>query len=244
LPTEILAVNLSSKGESMSGLLRLYRSAVGKKFVMAASGIALFGFVLVHMLGNLKLYQGAEKLNAYAEWLREIGSPVLPHSGMLWIARLVLLAAVGIHMLAATQLTLMSWRARPEDYRERRIIQATYASRTMRWGGVIIFLYVFYHLAHLTWGWNWAHPQFVPGDVYHNVVSGFRVWWVSAFYMAAQVALGFHLYHGLWSMFQSLGWWQRSNPHDWRRRFAQLFAWVITLGNLSFPLAVLAGLVQ
>ena len=99
-----------------------------------------------------------------------------------------------------------------------------------------------YHLAHLTWGS--AHPDFVPGDVYRNVVVGFQVWWVSALYSVAQLALGFHLFHGLWSMFQSLGWWQRDNPRDWRRRFAQVFAWAVTLGNLSFPVAVLTGTVQ
>lgn len=226
----------------MSGLSNFYRSAVGKKALMAASGIALFGFVLVHMLGNLKLYQGPEKLNAYAEWLRDVGSPALPHSGVLWIARLVLLAAVGIHVLTATQLTLSNWRARPQKYRQREVLEATYASRTVRWGGVIIGLYVVYHLAHLTFGW--AHSDFIPGDVYHNVVSGFQVWWVSGIYIVAQIALGFHLYHGLWSMFQSLGWWNSSQPQDWRRRFAQVFAWIITIGNLSFPLAVLAGLVK
>ena len=226
----------------MSGLSNFCRSAVGKKALMAASGIMLFGFVLVHMLGNLKLYQGPEKLNAYAEWLRDVGSPALPHSGVLWIARLVLLAAVGIHVVTASQLTLRNWRARPQKYRQREVLEATYASRTARWGGVIVGLYVAYHLAHLTFGWS--HPDFIPGDVYHNVVSGFQVWWVSGIYIVAQVALGFHLYHGLWSMFQSLGWWSSSDPRDWRRRFAQVFAWIITLGNLSLPLAVLAGLVK
>ena len=209
---------------------------------MAVTGIVLFGFVLVHMLGNLKLYQGAEKINGYAEWLREVGSPVLPHSGLLWIARIVLLGAVVVHVTAATQLTLKNRRARPERYQRRASIQSTYATRTMRWGGVIIALYVLYHLAHLTWGT--AHPSFVAGDVYGNVVSGFQIWWVSAIYIVAQLALGSHLYHGLWSMFQSLGWWESSNPRDWRRRFAQVFAGIITLGNLSFPLAVLAGVVQ
>ena len=227
---------------AMTTLRSLFRSDVGKKAVMAITGIVLFGFVLVHMLGNLKLYQGPEKINGYAEWLREVGSPVLPHSGLLWIARIVLLGAVVVHVTAATQLTLKNRRARPDRYQRRVSIQSTYATRTMRWGGVIIALYVLYHLAHLTWGT--AHPSFVAGDVYGNVVSGFQIWWVSAIYIVAQLALGSHLYHGLWSMFQSLGWWESSNPRDWRRRFAQVFAGIITLGNLSFPLAVLAGVVQ
>ena len=226
----------------MSTFRSLFQSDVGKKAVMAVTGIVLFGFVLVHMLGNLKLYQGPEKINGYAEWLREVGSPVLPHSGLLWIARIVLLGAVLLHVTAATQLTLKNRRARPEQYQRRVAIQSTYATRTMRWGGVIIGLYVLYHLAHLTWGT--AHPSFVAGDVYGNVVAGFKIWWVSAIYIVAQIALGSHLYHGLWSMFQSLGWWESSDPRDWRRRFAQVFAGVITLGNLSFPLAVLAGVVR
>ncbi len=225
-------------------MLSFYRSDLGKKAVMAVTGIMLFGFVLGHMAGNLKLYLGADSLNHYAEWLREIGAPLLPHGGLLWIARVVLLAAVGLHILSATQLTLKNRRARPRDYRERNVLQATYAARTMRWGGVIIALFVFYHLAHFTWGWGWAHRDFVAGDVYHNVVAGFSVWWVSAFYIVANLALGLHLYHGLWSMFQSLGWYVAGNPHDWRRRFAQVFALVIVAGNVSFPLAVLAGLVS
>ncbi len=228
----------------MVRLLSFYRSAVGKKALMAVSGILLFGFVLGHMLGNLKLYQGADKLNHYAEWLREAGSPLLPHGGLLWIARLVLLVAVAIHILAAYQLTMLSRRARPRDYASRQVVQATYASRTMRWGGVILALFVLYHLAHFTWGWAWAHPDFVPGDVYHNVVAGFRVWWVSGFYVVAQVALGFHLSHGLWSLFQSLGLPPAAEPPDWRRRFARAFALLITAGNVSFPLAVLGGLVR
>ncbi len=226
----------------MSGILSFYRSAVGKKAAMAATGLLLFGFVVGHMLGNLKLYQEPEKINHYAEWLREIGTPALPPSGFLWIARIVLLSAVALHIHAAWRLTLMNRRARPIDYKKRVVVQADYATRTLRWGGVIIALFVVYHLAHFTWGWAWAHPDFVPGDVHHNVVAGFRVWWVSGFYMLAQVALGFHLYHGLWSMFQSLGWGE-ARGGDWRRAFARVFAWVITLGNVSFPLSVLAGVI-
>jgi succinate dehydrogenase / fumarate reductase cytochrome b subunit len=225
-------------------LLSFYRTAVGKKTVMAVSGIMLFGFVLAHMLGNLKLFLGADELNHYAEWLREVGSPLLPHGSLLWMARLMLLAAVAVHITAATQLTILSWQARPEGYKKRETIEATYAARTMRWGGVLIALFVIYHLAHLTWGASWAHSDFIPGDVYHNVVAGFGVWWVSAFYIVAQIALGFHLYHGVWSLFQTLGWYVPDNLRDWRRKFALVFALVIVLGNISFPVAVLAGLVR
>ena len=219
----------------------LYRSAVGKKAVMAATGIILFGFVLGHLLGNLKLYLGPEALNSYSRFLRTAGEPVVPANVLLWAVRFVLIAAVVLHAWAAWQLSRASRAARPDAYVAGTRIHTTYASRTMRWGGVIILLFVIYHLLHLTWGT--VHPAFVPGDVYHNVVTGFQVWWVSLFYIAAQVALGFHLYHGLWSMFQSLGW---SHPRFdlWRNGFAHAFAWLITLGNVSFPVAVLSGLVR
>jgi len=227
----------------MSRLLSFYRSALGKKAVMAVTGIMLFGFVLGHMLGNLKLYLGAEAINHYGEWLREMGQPLLPRTGALWLVRVALLAAVVLHMLSALQLTRLSRAARPVAYRRRDVVEATYASRTMRWGGVIIALFVLYHLAHFTWGLAWAHPDFVAGDVYHNLVSGFRVWWVSGLYIVANLALGLHLYHGLWSMFQSLG-WEGSGAMDGRRRFALAFALVITAGNISFPISVLTGIVS
>lgn len=230
----------------MKRLIEFYRSAVGKKAVMAVSGLALFGFVLAHMAGNLKLYLGAEALNHYAEFLRTMGEPVLPRGVLLWILRGGLIVAAVAHIVSATQVTLESRRARPVDYKRRQAVRATYASRTMRWGGVILALFIFYHLAHFTFGAPWAHPDFVPGDVYHNVVAGFSVWWVSAIYIVAQVTLGFHLYHGLWSLFQTLGWWKSaadSDSGDGRRTFALVFALVITVGNISFPLSVLAGLV-
>jgi succinate dehydrogenase / fumarate reductase, cytochrome b subunit len=218
-----------------------FQSAVGKKAVMAVSGLILFGFVLVHMIGNLKLYEGRDKLNSYAGFLREVGSPALPAEGLLWIARLVLLAAVVLHIWAAWQVSRMNRAARPASYARRDVVQASYASRTMRWGGVILLLFVIYHLLHFTTGT--AHPNFIPGDVYTNVVTGFQNPLVSAFYIVAQVLLGLHLYHGLWSMFQSLG-WNHPRFNHWRRAFAHAFAWIVTLGNISFPLAVLAGVIH
>jgi succinate dehydrogenase / fumarate reductase cytochrome b subunit len=225
----------------MSWFGEFYKSALGKKAVMAVSGIILFGFVLVHMIGNLKLYEGPKLLNSYAGFLRSVGTPALPTSGLLWIARSVLLAAVFLHIWAAWQLTLMNRQARPAGYAERRVVQATYASRTMRWGGVIILLFVIYHLLDLTWGVT--NPDYIDKDVYHNVVASFSRWWIAGFYIVAQIALGFHLYHGLWSLFQSLG-WNHPRFNRWRSGFAHAFAWIITLGNISFPLAVLSGLIR
>jgi succinate dehydrogenase / fumarate reductase cytochrome b subunit len=208
---------------------------------MALSGIILFAFVVVHMIGNLKIYQGPDKYDAYAHFLRTVGAPVLGENEALWIFRIVMLAAVGLHVLAAAQLTLQSWRARGTPYQVKKDLSFDYASRTMRWGGVIILLYVLFHLADLTFGW--ANPDFHPGKPYENLVISLTSPLVSSLYVVANVALGLHLYHGLWSLFQSLGWnSQRWNP--WRRRFATLFAWVITLGNVSFPIAVLTGWVS
>ena len=225
----------------MTATVGFARTTLGKKAVMAVTGVILFGFVFIHMVGNLKLYQGEAKFDHYAEALRELGAPILGHGQALWIARTVLLAAVLLHIWSAWTLTLQSRRARPVRYQRHELVQATYAARTMRWGGVILLLFVLYHLAHLTLGW--VHPDFVAGRVYQNVVVGFQVGWVSAFYIAANLALGLHLYHGLWSFFQTLGWNQPAlNP--WRRRFATLFAVVVTLGNVSFPIAVLLGVVR
>ncbi|NJL27923.1 MAG: succinate dehydrogenase cytochrome b subunit [Thermoanaerobaculia bacterium] len=231
----------------MSWLFDFYRSALGKKAVMAVTGIVLFGFVFMHMVGNLKLYMGCDdhgvpKINVYAEGLREIGAPILGHGQALWIARLGLLAAVGLHMLSAYQLTMINRRARPGQGYARFTPQAsTYASRTLRWGGVILLLFIVYHLMHLTLG-N-VHSDFVAGDVFRNVVVGFSNPLVSGFYIVAQVALGFHLYHGLWSLFQSLG-WNGPRLNTFRQRFAAAFAIIVSVANISFPLAVLAGFVK
>jgi succinate dehydrogenase / fumarate reductase cytochrome b subunit len=211
-----------------------FRSSIGKKVVMAGSGAVLFGFVVAHMLGNLQVYLGPAALNAYAEKLRQVPA-------LLWAMRIGLLAAVGLHIWSAWSLTRVSRAARPVGYRARESRESTYASRTMRWGGVILLLFVIYHLMHFTFG-N-AHPSFVPGDVFHNFVVGFQSVVVSGFYIAAMVALGFHLYHGVWSMMQTLG---LSHPRYDRLRhaFATLFAVVVVAGNISFPVAVLTGLIH
>jgi succinate dehydrogenase / fumarate reductase, cytochrome b subunit len=225
----------------MTWVGNFYRSAIGKKAVMAGTGVILFGWIFLHMVGNLKLYFGPEKLNHYAMWLRDLGAPLLPHEGALWLMRILLLVCVVLHIHAATALTLMNRKARPLGYRDREYLSATYAARTMRWGGVIILLFVIYHLLHLTTGQ--AHPTFIKDDVYYNVVSGFQRWWVSAIYIIANLALALHLYHGLWSMFNSVGLNHvRFNP--WRRTFATAFAVIVALGNISFPIAVLLGVVR
>lgn len=205
---------------------------------MAVTGVVLVLYVVIHMLENLRLYQGPEPLNAYAEFLREAGSPVFGPGELLWFARLVLLTAAVVHIVAAIQLARMSRRARPVGYRNPPHDEFSYASRTMRWGGVVILLFVVYHVFHLTVG-N-VHSDYVPGDVYRNVVVGFRSWPVSAAYMAAMVALGLHLYHGIWSMTQTLG-LDHPRIDRLRRPVAGVIAGAVMIGNLSFPIAVMAG---
>ena len=216
----------------------LLGTTVGKKAAMAVSGLLLFGFVVVHLAGNLKVFQGPEKMNAYGEFLREVGAPVFGRGQLLWIARVALLAAAGLHLWSAWALTRAARAARPVTYEVHAAVKSTYAARTMRWGGVIVLLYVLYHLADLTFGWT--NPGFAPGRPYENLVRSLSRPVVAAFYAAATIALGFHLRHGLWSLFRSLGF---AAPHWERARigFATAFAWIVTLGNLSFPVAVLAG---
>lgn len=220
----------------------LYASDVGKKYVMAISGIVLMVFVLGHMIGNLKLYLGAGSLDAYSHWLRTVGEPALPKQVLLWIARIVLLVAVALHIDAAARLTLSNRRARPERYHApRRYRKASFASRTMRWTGILVVLFVIFHLLDLTWGVT--NPDFRSGDPYHNVVESFQRVPVAIAYVIANLALAYHLYHGAWSLFQSMGWnHRRFNP--WRREFAIGFALLIAVGNVSFPLAVVTGVVS
>lgn len=218
----------------MARLFDFYRTSVGKKLVMAVTGLILAVFVLGHMLGNLQIYQGPEKLNHYAQLLRTS----MP---LLWSVRLFLFLAAVLHIVAAVQVTLRDWRSRPRGYAILKYEEAGLASRTMIWGGLVIAAFVVYHLLHFTLGS--AHPNFSPGDVYRNVVTGFQVPLVSGFYILANVFLAIHLYHGMWSWSQTLGF---SHPkyNRARRVFATVYAVVIGVGNISIPLAVLAGFVK
>lgn len=224
----------------MRSVIGLYSNSVGKKILMALTGLVLFGFVFVHMIGNLKIFQGPEKYDAYAHFLRTVGAPALGEGQALWIFRVVLLAAVGVHILAAAELTLRSWRARGTPYKVKKDLSFDYASRTMRWGGVIVAAFVIYHLMHLTLGT--AHHDF-SDSVYRNVVSGFQRWPVSVAYIVAMVPLALHVYHGLWSATQTLA---LDNPRlePWRRPLAAGIALVLAAGNISMPVAVMAGIVK
>ena len=209
-------------------------SSIGRKVVMALTGLVLFGYVVVHMLGNLQIYLGPEALNAYAVKLREMPA-------LLWGVRGLLLVSVVLHVWAAVSLTRTNMAARGIGYREQRHRESTYASRTMRWSGVILLLFIVYHLLHLTLGT--VHPSFVSGDVYHNVVSGFRAGITPFFYILAMLALGLHMYHGVWSLMQTVG---LSHPRYDRLRyaFAAFVTAMVVLGNISFPVAVMTGLLR
>jgi len=226
-------------------LLDFYGSAIGKKAVMAVTGIMLLGFVLAHMLGNLHMYQSADKMNHYGEYLRTIGEPILPRSGFLWILRSSLILAFILHIHSAAMLTIMNRQSRDIGYKGgRTYIAANYAARTMRWSGVIVGFFILFHLMDLTWGGRVAATDsFTHGQPYQNLVASFQREPVAIIYIIANVLLGIHIYHGAWSLFQSLGW---ANPrfNQWRRTFAIGFAAVIVIGNVSFPIAVMTGLVS
>lgn len=224
-------------------LLDLYSTSVGKKYVMALTGLMGVGFVLVHMVGNLKMYLGREDYNHYAEFLRELLVPIFPRTVVLWILRGGLIAAVLGHLHAAVTLTRMNRQARPVKYQSARDYQvASFASRSMRWTGTIVLLFIAWHLLDLTAG-TVNGGNFVRGDAYNNVAHSLNRPLVAAVYILANLALGVHLFHGVWSLFQSLGW---SHPrfNKWRRHLAGGLASVIVLGNISFPVLILCKVVE
>lgn len=218
----------------MSHAIDYFRSTLGKKVVMAVTGIIFFGYVVGHMLGNLQIYLGPDKINEYAAFLHDTPS-------LVWTVRVVLLVSVALHIITAAQVWLRNRAGRPVAYRRYQPPAVDYAARTMIISGPLIAIFVLYHLLHLTTGT--VHSDFESLQVFHNVTVAFARPEVAAFYIIANLLLALHLYHGLWSLFQTLGWAHpRLNP--WRRRFAVAFAVLVGAGNVSIPLSVLAGLVH
>lgn len=216
----------------MSWALNFYRSNIGMKVVMALTGIVLFGFVVGHMVGNLQVFWGEHILDEYAKFLHE-------HPTVLWPVRFGLLACLLAHMHAAITLTSRSSAARPKGYKQ--IKRSNYATIGMRTSAVFVFLFIVYHLLHLTVGA--VHHDFIHGEVYHNVTSAFQKPAIAIVYMVANLLLGLHLYHGLWSMFRTLG--VSSTRYDTLARyFAQSFSALIVVGNVFIPLAILVGLIS
>jgi succinate dehydrogenase / fumarate reductase cytochrome b subunit len=224
---------------------------VGKKYVMALTGIGLLSYVLAHMIGNLHLYEGPTQVHDYAEALRDLGGHLAPRTLVLWILRIGLIVMFVLHIHSAYSLKELSrkssteagWVSGNKKYAGgQSFVAANYASRTMRWTGPIVLLYVGFHLADLTWGW-WLGDTYARGDVYHNVVESMSSLPIAFIYVIANVALAIHIFHGAWSMFQSLG---INNPryNGARRAFAAAISGLVLVGNLSFPIAVQAGLLD
>ncbi|WP_307796354.1 succinate dehydrogenase cytochrome b subunit [Amycolatopsis sp. 195334CR] len=222
-------------------LLDFWRSTIGKKVVMAVTGLLMVAFLLAHMVGNLKIFFGPAEFDAYSAWLRTIGGPVLHHEWYLWIQRTGLLIALVLHITAAAQLSRRDRKARPVRYVHSRRPRATFATRTMRWGGVIIAFYVVWHVLDLTVGA--VHPGFVPHHPYQNVVTNFQVWWINLIYFVPVILVGLHINHGFFSAAQTLG-----VHHPARRRALKItgsaLAFVITAGFLLVPIAVMTGMVE
>lgn len=243
---------------SFAGLL--WRSTVGKKTAMAVSGLVMLLYLVVHMLGNLKIFFGAADFDAYAAWLRTIGEPFLHHEWFLWIARVVLLAAVVVHAVAAYQLSRRDLAARPVKYARPSPVhhpgpsrlaprlplpapgrRASYATRTMRWGGVILGLFLVWHLLDLTT--LTVNPRAEAGHPYANVVATFSTWYGNAVYLVAMLALGLHIRHGFWSAAQTLG-ANRPGRDRTLKALANALAAVLTAGFLAVPVAVMTGVVS
>src|SRR6202789_2249209 len=208
-----------------------WQSTNGKKVVMAVTGAMMFAFVVGHMLGNLQMFEAPEHINAYGHFLHNLGE-------LLWIERGVLTLAIILHITATVQLALRSKAARPVGYSRKEAINSSYASRTMYWSGPIVLAFIIFHLLQFTAGYIHPESQFIEGDVYHNVVAGFQVWWVSVWYIFSVSLLGLHLSHGIWSMFQSVGLAHKRHSVTLKRS-AQAIAILIVLGYIAIPISVL-----
>ncbi|MFI0904996.1 succinate dehydrogenase [Streptomyces sioyaensis] len=219
----------------------LWHSTVGKKTAMAVSGLIMLLYLVVHMLGNLKIFFGPGEFNHYAHWLRTVGAPFMHQEWTLWLVRVVLVAAVVAHAVSAYQLSRRDLRARPDAYRHKKP-RASYATRTMRWGGVILGLFLLWHLLDLTTG-TVHSGGFQSGRPYQNVVDTFSTWYGNVIYLIAMLALGLHVRHGFWSAAQSLGIGSRHRDRVLKTA-ANVLALVLTVGFVSVPLAVMTGVVS
>lgn len=219
----------------MNRVRTFWRSTIGKKIVMAVTGLIMVGFLIGHVSGNLLVFRSPDALNQYSAFLKGLG-------GLLWFIRAVLLASVTLHVVAALQLAELSRASRPVAYQQRAPQVSTLAARTIRWSGALILLFVALHLLHFTTG-TIQPVRFSTYDVYANVVGGFRIWWVSAFYIVSMIALGLHIYHGAWSSFRTAG-ASRPQPHPLHRSVATVVAVFVWLGFTMIPVAVLLGMVR
>lgn len=220
----------------MGGIRGFYGSMVGKKVVMGITGLIGVGFVILHALGNLLVFRGPDAINSYSRFLKSTGE-------ILWMLRIILIVAVILHVTAAIQLTRQSRAARTIGYAKREPQVATISSRTMRWGGALLLVFIVSHILHFTTGTIRPAGSFSHEDVYANVVMSFRIWWVSLFYVISMVALGLHLYHGAWSSVRSIG-VSPPSAEPLHRRVSLVIAVLVWAALTSIPIAVLAGLVR
>ncbi|WP_329371987.1 succinate dehydrogenase [Streptomyces sp. NBC_00669] len=215
-------------------------STVGKKAVMAVSGLVMLLYLVAHMLGNLKIFFGADDYNGYAHWLRTLGEPALHYEWALWIIRVVLVVAVVAHGVTAYQLSRRDLRARPVGYAHRKA-RSSYATRTMRWGGVILALFIVWHLLDLTTLTVNRNAQ--PGHPYQNVEATFHTWYGDVIYIVAMLALGLHIQHGFWSAAQTLGAGNRRRDRALKATATGL-AVLLTAGFIAVPVGVMTGTVH
>ncbi|MEU2395933.1 succinate dehydrogenase [Streptomyces sp. NPDC007369] len=227
-------------GRRPSTTRTLWESTVGKKAVMAVSGLIMLGYLVVHMMGNLKIFFGAEEFNAYGRWLRHMGEPFLHSHWGLWAARTVLLAAVVAHAVSAYQLSRRDIKARPVAYAHKRR-RASYATRTMRWGGVILGLFIVWHLLDLTT--LTVNERAWAGHPYENVLATFSTWYGNTIYITAMAALGLHVRHGFWSAAQTLGAGSARRDRT-LKALANALALLLFAGFVSVPVAVMTGVVN
>lgn len=212
-----------------------YRSLVGKKIVMGVTGLIWVVFVVGHAAGNLLVFRGPEALNSYSHFLKSTGE-------LLWILRAVLVAALVLHVIAAVQVTRQSRAARPIGYARQEHQASTFASRTMRWGGALLLVFIVFHILHMTTGTIQPTGAFSKTDVYANMVSGFRIWWVALFYVLSMAALGLHLFHGAWSSVRSIG-VSPASPHPLKHKISLGVALFLWLAFTAIPVAIFAGLI-
>ncbi|MCU1682007.1 MAG: succinate dehydrogenase [Amycolatopsis sp.] len=223
-----------------SGIRAFWDSTIGKKIIMALTGLMFVAFLLVHMAGNLKIFFGPDDFNHYANWLRTIGEPVLHSSWFLWIQRTALIVGLVLHITTAVQLSRRDRRARPVRYVHSQRPQATFATRTMRWGGATLAVFIVWHILDLTLGVT--NQDFRVDQPYHNITADFQVWWVNVIYIVALLMLGLHINHGFWSAARTLG--IASPARDKAlKAIGSILAVVITAGFIIVPVGVMTGLV-
>ncbi|MDP9200613.1 MAG: succinate dehydrogenase cytochrome b subunit [Gemmatimonadota bacterium] len=220
----------------MGRLRAFYASMVGKKVVMGVTGLIGIGFVILHSLGNLLVFRGPEAINSYSHFLKSSGE-------LLWTLRIVLIVAVVLHVIAAVELTRQSRAARPIGYSRRESQVATIASRTMRWGGALLLVFIVLHILHFTTGTIRPAGVFTREDVYANVVASFRIWWVSLIYVVAMIALGLHLFHGAWSSVRSIG-VSPPSPQPLNRKISGVIAILVWAAFTAIPVAVFFGIAR